>query len=68
MANKETIGHCPLCGRLESEAYHKGYTDAFKLLQKEIMSVHLSTPLTFLVNEESYQNNDRPKQENNPTQ
>jgi len=37
--------HCPNCDKVAHEAYKKGYTDALKILEKELSAASVSRPI-----------------------
>jgi len=49
------IRKCPNCIQSASEAYQKGYADAMKLYQDEILKASQSRPIQFVVPENSVQ-------------
>jgi len=45
----DNIRKCPNCIKEASEAYRKGYSDAMKLYQDEILKASQSRPIQFIV-------------------
>jgi hypothetical protein len=50
---ESNIQHCPNCLRVESDAYKRGYTDAMKLLHRELELEVSNRPIQIIAKSEN---------------